>query len=71
MKGSDITYFSNRCTVVLNIGYTDLEHKFIRIMNITRNTCTGLRIDDTLVAALLQHHTIPFIKTRSNFLFKL
>lgn len=62
---SDIIYFSNRHTVILRTGYTYAEHTFIRIMNITRNTCIGLKIDQTLVAALLQHHTILAIKIES------
>lgn len=54
MKGSKsdmISCMSKIHTVVFKVGYTYLEHKFIRIMKITRNTCTGLKIDQTVIAA--------------------
>lgn len=34
-------------------------------MNITRNTCTGLKIDQTLVGTLMQHHIAQSIKEAS------
>lgn len=34
-------------------------------MNITRNTCTGLKIDQTLVGILMQHYVTQSIKTAS------
>lgn len=34
-------------------------------MNITRNTCTGLNIDQTLAGTLMQQHITQYIKTAS------